>query len=167
MNMTLALPHGENSRPEFLVYDKDVDILTLQAFYHAYQVAADGYYGNWWDFARQVRNGHILLISITEEDYRSCLGIELMRDKKGPYINPIFYAGHLTRRLIRDLVWYLYQVLQHYKEEERYQGYGRLYLGGRPGWQAVAYRLGFTIDHEDFVSENQEVLRHGLLKRLQ
>jgi hypothetical protein len=164
--MTLALAHGENSRPEFRTLGRDLDVLQMQGFYDAYELAADGFYRNWWEFSAQVRSGHIVCVLIVEEDYKSALGIELMRDKHGPYINPMFYTGRLTRRLIRELVFYLFMFLQHYKQEQHFGGFGRVFLGGRSGWQALAFRLGLRIDPEGFVSEDQETLRHGIFKRL-
>jgi hypothetical protein len=167
MNMTLALAHGENSDVEIHAWGKDLDILTMQAFYQAYEQAADDYYQNWWEFSSQVRSGHIVCVSIVEEDYRSVLGIELMRDRKGPYISPIFYCGRLTKKLVRELTWWLFQFMQLYKEQEGFDGYGRLYLGGRGAWQALIYRMGLYIDPEGFISEDQEGLRYGRFQRLQ
>jgi len=165
--MTLALAHGENSDVRILAHGKDLDILSMQAFYQAYEEAADDYYQNWWDFSAQVRNGHIVCATILEPDYRSVIGIELMRDRRGPYISPIFYCGRLTKKIVRELTWWLFQMMQLYKEQEGFDGYGRLYLGGRGAWQALIYRMGLHIDPEGFISEDQEGLRYGRFQRLQ
>lgn len=164
--MTLALPHGENSDVTIHAHGKDLDVLSMQAFYQAYDMAADGYFRNWWEFSAAVRNGHVVCVTIEEPDYRSVFGVELMRDGKGPYINVLFYAGRLTRHLVRELTWWLFQFMQLYKQQEGFTGYGRMYLGGRGAWQALIYRLGLTIDPEGFVSENQEVFRNGNVVRL-
>lgn len=167
MNMTLALPHGENSNIEFRAWPKDIDILTLQAFYQAYEMGGDGHFQNWWDFSAQVRKGHVICVSIEEDDYRSCFGIELMKDEDGPYISFLFYVGRLTKKLVRELVFWLFMFMQHYKQEQHFDGDGRLYLGGRGGWQALVYKMGLTIDPFGFITENQEGFRHGHVGRLQ
>lgn len=165
--MTLTLPHGENSDCEFFAYDKGIDILTLQAFYQAYEMGSDGYYQNWWDFSREVRRGHIICVSITEPDYRSCFGLELMIDDEGPYLSMLFYVGRLTRKLVRELAWWLFQFAQHYKHEQGFDGYCRLLVGGRPGWRALIERMGLTIDPRGFIYEDQEGFRYGYVQRLQ
>jgi len=141
--------------------------MTLQSFYQAYDLASDGYYQNWWEFSAEVRNGHIVCVSIIEPDYRSVMGIELMSDGQGPYISLIFFCGHLTRKLVREITFFLFMFMQHYKQQEHFGGYGRLYLGGRGSWQALIHRMGLTIDPEGFISENQEAFKDGRFKWIQ
>jgi hypothetical protein len=144
------------------------DAFLMQQVFAAYKAGQDSEFLSWWDFGREVARGHIVvgLIMVDSEEVAT-FGVELMT-KPNPWLNLLFYSGQISRPIMRDMVWQLYAMLQHYKEEHgRSDEVGAVRILGRPGWARIAAGLGIEMDRRGFVFDDQKGLKNGYLRRFQ
>lgn len=174
MNTMAAV--GPSYRPlyRFLAVEPDADHLTLRECYAAFCVGGDGFYRDWWDFARDVRKGHVVPFVIEHISFPSGqhaethFGIELMTHPKtgGPVFSVLYYTGELNGELVSELTFFLYQAMQNHKLDIHTQKHGYLRVIGRPGWKRLVKRIGVTMDDDGYISEDQPAIRYGMLKHL-
>lgn len=159
---------GIEPNVDFVLYVPGVssDMLAMQHLYNAYQTGPDTHYANWWDFKRQVEKGHVVAGQVVRDgEVIALFGLELMT-KPNPWLNVLFYAGHIDRQILRSMAHRLYATLQFYKAElGRTDEVGAVRMQGRSGWQKIARALGYEMDRRGFVFDDQEGLKHGYVSR--
>jgi len=161
---------GPSYRPlyRFLAIEPDADHLTLRKCYAAFCVGGDGFYRDWWEFARDVRRGHVVPFVIEHGNKETEFGIELMLHPQtgGPVFSVLYYTGELNGDLFSELVWFLYESMQNHKLAMHTQKHGFLRVIGRKGWARLIRRIGVEIDADGYISEDQPAIRYGRMKHL-
>lgn len=161
---------GISSDVQFHLYPPAIasDLLAMQHLFNAYRSGPDLDYGNWWDFKRQVSVGHIVTGQIVvDRETKALFGIELMT-RPNPWLNFLFYSGTIDRDVCREMSFWLYMTLQHWKMElGRDDERGAVRLQGRGGWQRIAKSMGFEMDRRGFVFDDQEGIKNGYVSRFQ
>lgn len=170
MNMRLVL--GRNFEPPTITaIDPDCNIRSVQLCFAAFREGGDGFYKNWWDFQYDVRRGHIIpaVMQWRERDqvHAAQLGVELMKDDDGPYIQLLYYNGDFTPTAAPFLAAWLHQILAHYKVSFGLSADDEAWclVKGRPGWRRVIRRLGLAQDEAGYISDQQGVIFNGLFRR--
>jgi hypothetical protein len=160
--------HGTSFDFQLFPPSIDADLLTMQMLFRAYEMGSDTEFSNWWDFRREVRRGHIVAGAIyINHAPVAYFGVELMT-KPQPWLNLLFYAGRISRPLMREMVHRLYSLLQMYKSElGRSDEVGAVRIVGRPGWRKIAANMGIEMDRRGFVFDNQKGIKNGYVRRFQ
>jgi hypothetical protein len=140
----------------------------MHAFYEAYgSVEEDeALKFSFWDFQRLVRNGHIICGIVEDEDVVRCLfAVELML-KPMAHISFLFWVGMINRAVVQEMLFWLWNALQHYKLGLPDPGkVGGVRIVGRKGWVRILKQMGIAITPDGYIREDQEEVRNGLIKR--
>jgi hypothetical protein len=168
MNSTVA--PGPSYRPlyRFLGVPSDADHLSLRECFAAFCVGGDGYYKTYWDFATDVRSGHVVPFIVEHGDNETHFGIELMHHPEtgGPVFSVLYYTGELSGQLLSELAFYLYTSMQDHKRIMGTNAPGYLRVVGRRGWSRLIKRMGMEMDEDGYICEDQPTIRLGLIKHL-
>ena len=166
-----VIMRGTSSR-NIWAYGPHLSGWTLQSFWRAYRDGGDDAYSQ-ARFENLVRTGNIICFAIAGGGVvKAQFGLQLMRDRHGPYVQFIFFASDFARlELARELpavVDTCLRTARLYKQAEKYKGDMRLLLVGRKGWRRVARRLGLVMDDRGWITENQKAFKNGYvgIKRL-
>jgi hypothetical protein len=162
---------GPSYRPlyRFLALEPDTDQLSLREAYAAFCIGGDGFYRDWWEFARDVRRGHVVPFIIEHGNRETQFGIELMSHPEtgGPVFSVLYYTGELSGDLISELAFFLYDAMQHHKLSlHGHNKPGYLRVVGRKGWARLIRRIGVEIDDDGYIADDQDAVRYGMLKHL-
>lgn len=168
MSSMVAL--GPSYRPlyRFLAVEPDADQMSLRECFGACCVGGDGWYRSWWDFARDVRSGHIVPFIVEHGDNETQFGIELMKHPEtgGPVFSVLYYTGELNGQLLSELAFFLYESMQMHKRTLKLNTPGYLRVMGRPGWSRLIKRMGLEMDADGYIAEDQPAIQLGQIKHL-
>lgn len=168
--MNTPLARGTSCRPvyRFLAVEPTADQLMLRDCYAAFCLGGDGFYRDWWDFARDVRTGHLVPFVIEHGHDFTHFGIELMKHPQdgGPVFSVSYYTGAIDGELLAELAFFLYNSMQDHKQQLRTGKRGYLRVVGRKGWARLIARIGVTMDKDGYIADDQPAVIHAQMKHL-
>jgi hypothetical protein len=140
----------------------DMPQTVLQACRDSYLASGDGKLSD-ADFEQLTRDGHIINCAVFDEFCRAVFGLELMKDRDGPYTSFLFFDlwhGRLAP-IAETVIAMTYAVTRAYADGEGSTKPLRCLLRGRDGWERMVRRLGIEMDHNGWIREEQQSPRFG------
>jgi hypothetical protein len=156
MNTEFRRPDGTSFSCR--IVGSDMAPAVLAAFRDSYLSSGDGKM-SMADFDQLTREGHIINCAVFDEVFCFALfGLELMKDRDGPYTSFLYFDlwhGRLAP-IAETVIAMTYAVTRAYADAEGSSAPLRCLLRGRDGWERMVRRLGIEMDHDGWIREEQQ-----------